>query len=288
MLEKSYLRRHKFISKLVDLNLPGLNRFAVFLSKLLIPKAPGEAFVFETIHGIKLIIDPSKDKGIEKCLYEFGSYEKGIINIIKKNLKTGQIFVDIGANIGLMSCYASNIVGENGKVLAFEANSKTSKILEKNCVLNNSKNVEIFTLGLGEKKSSALFYENWDVNRGGASFLKQSDEIGTEVEIDTIDNLLSEQKIDMVKIDVEGFELNVLKGGINVLKKNHPIFIIEVSSNREKTIGVAPSEIYHFINSIGNYKIFKLAGTKERISKLIEIKTENDLPNHDNLICFPS
>ena len=83
-------------------------------------------------------------------------------------------------------------------------------------------------MGLGEKKSSALFYENWDVNRGGASFLKQSDEIGTEVEIDTIDNLLSEQKIDMVKIDVEGFELNVLKVGINVLKKNHPIFIIEV------------------------------------------------------------
>ncbi len=261
---------------------------AVFLSNKLIPIPQEDFFVFETIHSIKLKINPSEDKGIEWNLYRFGTYEKGIINFIQKHLKEGQTFLDIGANIGLLSCVASKKVKDSGKIIAVEANPKTIEILKFNLELNNCKNAAIIPFGLGDVKTKELFYQNTKLYRGGASFLNQGNESGTEIEIDTIDNLFPNEKLDMVKIDVEGFELKVLEGGVNVFKKNRPIFIIEVSTNREQEVGVTPSEIRQFILDLGNYKLFKFSGTKERISKLIEVKSDKDLPEHDNLICLPN
>jgi FkbM family methyltransferase len=273
----------------VDLNLPGMNRLAVFLAKNLIPKYEKEAFILETIHGIQLLINPSEDIGIEENLYRFGTYEKGILNFIEKNLKQDQVFLDVGANIGLMSCFASKVLRESGKVLAVEANPKTREILHYNLKLNSCNNVSVFPLGLGNEQGKALFFENWEVNRGGASFLNQSssENQGIEVEISTIDKLFEDQPIDIIKIDVEGFELNVLQGGIASIEKHKPILIIEVSSNREHEIGVKPQEIRTFIMNLGFYKIYKLAGSKERISKLVEVKSEQDLPEDDNIICLP-
>lgn len=290
MNTKSFVFSHRFISFLADLNLPGINRFAVFLSKTLIPRYEKEAFILETIHGVKLLINPSEDKGIEENLYRFGTYEKGILHFIQKNLKPNHVFLDVGANIGLMSCFASKFLKESGKVFAVEANPKTIEILIYNLNLNSCENVSVLPFGLGNKIGKALFFENWEVNRGGASFLNQSssENNGIEIEISIIDKLFDNQQIDMIKIDVEGFELNVLEGGISTIKKCKPILIIEVSSNREHEIGVKPHEIRDFILNFGFYKIYKLAGTKERISKLIEVKSEHDLPEHDNLICLPN
>ena len=59
------------------------------------------------------------------------------------------------------------------------------------------------------------------------------------------------------------------------------------NKDREQTKGVTPEEIADFVKSLGKYKIYKLSGTKERVSKLIEIKTNDDLPSHDNIFCIP-
>lgn len=289
MTEKSYLLRHRFISSLVDLNLPGINRLAVFLSNKLIPKyRHPEGIILQTIHGIKLHINPAQDQGLEKTLYAFGTYEKGIIRYLEGSLTNGSVFLDIGANIGLMTCVASRLVGPNGKVLAFEANPKTVPILEQNLALNECENVVMYPFGLGNEQGTATFYENWDVNRGGASFLKQGEQSGTDVRIEKLDDLLEEQRIDLVKIDVEGFELFVLQGGQQLFEKTQPIFILEVSEQRSESKGVSPKEIMDFVQKLGNYRFYKLKGTKERASKLVEIKSARELPEHDNIICIPN
>lgn len=87
-------------------------------------------------------------------------------------------------------------------------------------------------------------------------------------------------------MDVEGFELEVLKGGIELIKEQLPILIIEVSEQRENESGVSPKEIVDFVKTLGDYKFFKQKGTKERKSKLIEILSDSELPEHDNIICI--
>jgi len=265
----------------------GFRRLSVVLPKLLLP-SPERAgkHILTTIHGVRLLIDPSVDKGVELSLFETGTYEKGTIQLLNDFLKPGSTFLDIGANIGLMSAIASQYVGEEGTVYAIEANPKTIEILQHNLALNQCENVEVFPVALGSTNGNALLYENWDVNRGGASLLAQDDQDGVEVPVWKLDTLLEGATIDVLKIDVEGFELEVLQGGIELLKKQLPVMIIEVSEQRETAKGVTPKEIADFVRSLGNYQLYKQKGTKERRSKLVPILTDADLPQHDNIICI--
>ena len=286
---RSFLFRHKLISALRDIDLRGIRRLSVVLPKLLLP-SPEKAgkHVLKTIHGVELLIDPSVDNGVELSLFETGTYEKGTIQLLHKFLKPGSAFLDIGANIGLMSSIASKIVGAEGKVLSVEANPKTIEILQHNLALNHAGNVSIFPFALGSEKGTATLFENWNVNRGGASLLSQDKQEGIDVPVEKLDDIFENDKIDLIKIDVEGFELEVLKGGIELLKKQLPVLIIEVSEQRENEAGVSPKEIADFVRSLGNYKLYKQKGTKERKSALVEITSDSELPKHDNVVCIPN
>lgn len=288
--ERSFLLRHKLISSLRDWDVKGIRRLSVALPKLLLPdpKSTGK-HVLKTIHGVKMMIDPSLDQGVELSLFETGTYEKGTIQFLEKYLKPGHRFLDIGANIGLMSVIASKIVGKNGRVYAVEANPGTVSILQTNIELNQCKNIELLPIALSDAQGTALLFENWEVNRGGASLISQSDDQqGVEVRMERLDDLFDENTtIDLVKIDVEGFEPQVIRGGMNLFKTQLPVFIIEVSEKREKEVGPSPLEIMELVQTIGAYDFFKQKGTKERRGKLIKIKTALDLPKHDNIICIP-
>lgn len=286
---RSFLLRHRFISALRDIDLKGIRRLSVLLPKLLLPAVDqAEKMEIQTLHGVKLLIDPAKDKGVELALYQTGTYEKGTIQLLGDFLKQGSIFMDIGANIGLMSTIASKIVGEKGRVYAVEANPKTIEVLRHNCAINLCENIEILPIALASEKGSAILYENWKVNRGGASLISQGDEHGITVSKERLDDLFSpDSPVHLVKIDVEGFELEVLKGGVDWFKTQQPVFIIEVSTQRSNQEGATPESIMSFVAELGNYSFYKQKGTKERRGKLVSVTSAQDLPEHDNLIAIP-
>jgi FkbM family methyltransferase len=288
--DRSFLFRHKLISALRDWDVKGIRRLSIALPQLLLPN-PSKVgkHVLKTIHGVKLLIDPTKDQGVELSLFQTGTYEKGTIQLLKKYLDSGSSFLDIGANIGLMSVIASKQVGAAGTVYAVEANPKTVSILQTNIELNHCKNIELLPVALSDEQGTALLFENWEVNRGGASLISQgSEEKGIEVKMERLDDLFQEETpIHLVKIDVEGFEPQVLRGGMSWFKKQLPIFIIEVSEKREKEVGPSPLEVMELVQTIGNYRFYKQKGTKERRGKLIEITSPTELPTHDNIICVP-
>lgn len=287
---KSFLFRHKLISTLRDWDVKGIRRLSIALPQLLLPN-PSKVgkHVLKTIHGVKLLIDPSKDKGVELSLFQTGTYEKGTIQLLEKYLDSGSSFLDIGANIGLMSVIASKLVGETGLVYAVEANPNTVSILQTNIELNRCNNIELLPVALSDSQGIALLFENWEVNRGGASLISQSsEEKGMEVKMERLDDLFNEDtSINLVKIDVEGFEPQVIRGGMFWFRKQLPIFIIEVSEKREKEVGPSPQEVMELVQTIGNYRFYKQKGTKERRGKLVEITTPKELPTHDNIICIP-
>jgi FkbM family methyltransferase len=286
---RSFLLRHRFISTLRDMDVKGIRRLSVVLPKVLLPAVERAGkLIIQTLHGVKLLIDPAKDKGVELALYQTGTYEKGTIQLLGDFLKKGSFFMDIGANIGLMSTIASKIVGEKGRVYAVEANPKTIEVLRHNCAINQCENIEILPIALASEKGSAILYENWNVNRGGASLISQGDEHGITVSKERLDDLFSpDSPVHLVKIDVEGFELEVLKGGVAWFKTQQPVFIIEVSTQRSNQEGATPESIMSFVAELGNYSFFKQKGTKERRGKLVSVTTVQDLPEHDNLIAIP-
>ena len=159
-----------------------------------------------------------------------------IIPLIKKYLKREQVFIDVGANIGAITLIASKIVGLSGKVFSYEPSSEMFKKLSLNIELNKkySSNIFLRNIGLGDKKDFKELIPD-DQAPGTFTVLNSHDVITRSkkereiVEIDTLDNDYNKlfKSINFIKLDVEGYELQVLLGGQNSLKKFHPILIIE-------------------------------------------------------------
>lgn len=289
-MAKLQLRYRKIISSIRDWDIKGSGRLSYFLSKLLLPE-PTESLVIETIYGFKIKIDPVIDNGVERAIYDYGTYEKGTLDIISQLLLPGDTFVDVGANIGLMSIFSGLKVGSKGKVIAFEPNPNTRLILEENIRLNElEKTVKIEQKALSNETKKSNIYDRWDVNRGGASLIKpKTKSTSYEIEETTFSTYFSiNKKIKIIKIDVEGYELEVLKGAKEYLTATAtpPVLIVEFSSDRINTFGTNTSPLFEFLQSFGFYRIFKTTKGKERISKLVEITSITDLPRHDNIYCF--
>jgi FkbM family methyltransferase len=288
MKKVNYFLRHQLILFTRDSKIKLLRYISNILRRILIPEPEGELIV-RTVYGYSLHVNPRIDKGVERDLYYYGTYERGILEFMDAFLKNGDMFIDIGANIGLMSIHASYAVGKEGKVYSFEANPETAVILNKNLSLNGISNVDVQQYALGASRSTGRIYSNWHINRGGASLIQPSvDSNSFEIEINRFDEVMrtkSIPSIKLVKIDVEGFELEVLKGFGEILTRdNAPALIVECSDRGSSS--VTPEELYRYIVKANGYRIFKLKRGKEVISELEEVQNEAQLPVHDNIICL--
>lgn len=282
MQVRSFPLRHRLISFLRNLDFRGIRRLSVALPKIILPKpAYVGQHILKTPDGIKLIIDPVNDHGVELSLFETGTYEKGILDYIRKHFRTDGVFVDVGANIGLMSLFVSRYFPDS-RIYAFEAHPETSEILRNNLALNSfAKNITIRACALGAERCTVSISADLDPNRGGASIVKQGQK-PVSVECFTMDEVLTKSKVDLIKIDVEGYELQVLEGARNIIAAQHPLLIIEISQDRDGADQTRA--IWNFVQEMG-YEVYKFKGTKERKSSLIKVSSLQDLPEHDNVIC---
>jgi len=260
--------------------------------KLLASKPKGPTII-STKYGFDIIcMDPIADKGVEKPLYLNGTYEAGTLDVIKKSLREGDTFIDVGANIGLMSLFASEVIGNNGVVYSFEPEPETFMILKENVEINKVNNIRAYNVGLGNSRGKSFIYTNSYAGRGSASLISPPDQNNSkkyEIYLETLDDFILKNdiaNIRMLKIDVEGWELHVLRGAKSLLQRTQaPIICIEYSKLVPTQSG-QPLDIYYYILSVNNYSIYKLKRGKGTPSKLVKITDVGDLPDHDNLFCF--
>ncbi len=166
------------------------------------------------------------------------SNEPLVVKSITDILKNGDVFVDLGCNVGTYSLLASKLVGDNGKIISVDANPDNIEILKKNMKLNNVKNILPINLAVSDKNGFSEFYLTGKSGTGSLadqnleSFLKK-----IQIETKTLDNLLESinhfKEIKLIKIDIEGSEVDCIKEGMNVIKitKN---FLIECHSTSNK------------------------------------------------------
>jgi FkbM family methyltransferase len=282
--ERNYVWRHRLICSVRNIDFKGFRWLASRLPKWLIPNSAGQhPYLLRTIHGIRLMVDPGNDRGVELSLHENGTYEEGVIHFMKQHLVPGDIFIDVGANIGWLSCIAAQLIKENGKVLAFEAHPETIGLLNENIHLNSFQNIEVFSVALGNKNGQTELFDAPEQNRGGASAVFSSEKVHV-VPTQKLDDIISVNVVPkIVKIDVEGFEPEVVEGAMQTLQKHLPILIIELTWRTAQHTERSRSLIELLVKNLG-YHMFRLKGGKERRSTLVPCRLDEWLPKDDNLI----
>jgi FkbM family methyltransferase len=185
------------------------------------------------LDGIKLIARPIDGNG--RLISYFGTKFDPIFDFLKKSLRPGMVYVDVGANIGSHAINAARVVGEKGRVFAFEADPETYRILQKNIDLNQLGNIILRQTCVSDNSGSVTFYKHKDSAK--SSIVDRGEKTSVVLPADRLDNLVqSDTRIDILKIDVEGAELNVLRGAQQIFEERPPsIVIIEVFDVRDGT-----------------------------------------------------
>jgi FkbM family methyltransferase len=236
------------------------------------------------------VVDPKAGGGVEIDLFLYGSYEEGTLRALNHILRLGDTFVDIGANVGLMSLHAAKIVGAGGRVVSFEPLPSAYSLLLESIKINGLSNVLAENIAIGSAAGRAAIRE--DESNRGSSQLSHLPRVESDhkVQVERLDDYLARQRmhgsISCIKVDVEGWELEVLKGARQTLSgPTAPVCIVEYSTSRT-TYGGDAQDIFQFLRDVNSYRVFRLAWGKDRPSKMIEIKSTAELPKHDNLFCF--
>lgn len=204
--------------------------------------------------GIKLNLNPISL--IDRKIIEGEEHDPEVKRMIDEQLRNGGDYIDIGANIGYFVSMAA--AKKNVKVFAFEPSVRERERLEENIKLNNFKNVNVFSLALSDKPQTLKLSIARDWNPGLNSFvnnLKEEEVESIDVECKTFDSVFENEdlsKIKLIKIDVEGYELTVLKGMIKSMPSlNSAKFVIEITTKFLKMANCTKEDIYNFFSEYG-------------------------------------
>ena len=195
---------------------------------------------------------------IQQNIYFLGAYERAELNLLNRLLSEESVFVDIGANFGLYSLVASQKITNSGKVICFEPFPKNYAALKKNISLNSKSNIISENIALGDKKDElSLYYQPNEKNLGivSANFMENSKTI--EVDVMSLDEYVNENgidKIDFIKIDVEGFENQVIVGMKKTLELFSPMILIEIFD--EGSINSNHHNDHDYLTRIGYSKYY--------------------------------
>jgi FkbM family methyltransferase len=194
------------------------------------------------------------------------NYESALIERI---LRPGMTVVDVGANHGMFSLESAHLVGPEGVIHAFEPTPSTYELLLNNICVNNLKNVKVFPSALGETPGTARLRVHREMSALNTlasvdvTWNRQrlrADEI-IEVPVSTLDVHVAAEgldRIDFLKIDVEGFELGVIRGAHGLLRaKRIGLILLEIGDATCATAMVAPIDLLNELASLG-YELHRI------------------------------
>ena len=211
------------------------------------------AFTCGTRHGGRMSGN-TRDL-IQRHIYYFGTWEPDISGWLTSTLRPGDGFIDIGANIGHYSLLASRIVGAKGKVVAVEPAQWIHDMLERHVRLNGATNVRTVRAAASETVGVLKLYPGTPDNIGKTSTVSNK---GAPVLVDALplSHILSEDEIRcarVIKIDVEGAELQVLRGLTPALQRmrNDVEIIMEISPSMMPNADAAQAEIFATMAALG-------------------------------------
>src|SRR5882762_5614149 len=187
-----------------------------------------------------------------------GGFETAEIKFVERYLKPGMVVMDIGAHHGLYSLLAAKCVGGSGRVCSFEPSPRERKYLKRNLIINHCRNVTVESIALGSGAGrTELFVVEGDKDCCN-SLRPPSEQVRSQkvpVEIQALDEYLKNEridKVDFIKLDVEGGELEVLRGAGQLLRSpDRPVILAEVEDIRTAAWGYRAEEVIRYLDGLG-------------------------------------
>jgi len=185
------------------------------------------------VNQYKLEVIPG-DLGISSELIMFKTHEPLTTKLLSKELKKGMTCLDVGGNIGYYTLLESNIVGNDGKVIAIEPSPPNFKHLKKNLSIQDAKNVDAYNFAAGDVDGEVNFLIYRESNGSFTIPDGETTDLPGELikvpakRMDTFLNELNIEHVDFVRMDVEGYEHHIIEGMKNIIKNSKPMFQIEV------------------------------------------------------------
>ena len=183
----------------------------------------GKRFLNKRIYDYRMYLD-LQDRGISRTLLLFGERELEHKRMLEEVLKPGMCVLDIGANIGYYALMELNLIGKTGKLIAVEPSPSNIELLKRNLSLNGHSDIEIYNAAISNFSGNKLFHLS------NMSNLNTFHDVGTgiehlsgeslEVQTFTIPEIMKGRSLDLIRMDVEGHEVEVLDGLLPAIENN--------------------------------------------------------------------
>lgn len=278
-----HLRR---ISQLVPLGKKRLLLPRVMRS--LFHKAKGQVTVEDFDGAFRMRLDLAEH--MQRRIFWVGYYSREVVGLLNTLIRPGMVVFDVGANIGEITLVAARRTTSIGKVIAFEPVNSIADRLDEHVRENALTWVSTHRLGLSDRQGEANIYAScnqWkstEPHRGLGS-LYPGDENASPLQsipLATLDNFISnnpQERLDLIKLDIEGAELPCLRGAKSTLQHFKPMLIIEVQADTSKAAGYEQSEILGFLGELG-YRFQRIGhdGALEEVD-------QHSLATYQNILC---
>ena len=214
--------------------------------------------VVKEIGGIKYRLDLSES--IDSALYHYGFYERETSRALRKYIRSDMTVIEAGANIGAHTFEIAKMLDEEkGIIYSFEPTEYAFSKLRKNFKLNGFKNIVLEQIALSDvneekqilrasSPETMPFKASWDLKTGHARSISLD-----RIKFEKLDSYILRNgidKLDLIKIDVDGYELKVLRGGIDTIEKHKPIMIVEFGTTVER-VGDRLEDLVELLSSQG-------------------------------------
>lgn len=225
-----------------------------FLNSCLYPQKNNSKLLETQIEGFSILT--LKNDAVGESISNGNIWEPHIVSFLKNNLNRDSVFVDVGSNYGWHSLIAAGLCN---KVYSFEPQSLIYNLQRISIQKNNFNNIILHNKGLGNNHSSLnlspINYDLDNLNIGDLSIGSG----GEKIDVITLDSL-SINNVDLIKMDVQGYEKYVIEGAEKTIENSRPIMIIEVEEFQLSKFGLSSTDIFNKVKSLG-YEIYLMEYT---------------------------
>ena len=238
-------------------------------------KILNKKFITKKIYNYKMLLD-LYDKGISRTLLLFGKRELEHKKMLENIIKPEMTVLDIGANIGYYSLMMLELIGNKGKLIAVEPSPSNIEILRKNLLLNKYNDIEVHNAAISDENGTKKFFlsEMSNLNTLNYTEKKSLNLTGETINVKTltVPQIMEGRNLDLIRMDVEGHEVEVLNGlipniGVNNL---YPSIIFETHRSRYNNDHSMENTLKNLFAK--NYKVSMLGSTSKEGTKKIEAK----------------
>jgi FkbM family methyltransferase len=209
--------------------------------------------------GINLLLDPLDIVG--RTLLAKGRWEPGTWGMIRSRLRPGHTFIDVGAHIGYYSLKAAQETGHGGRVVAVEPNPDTARQLRDNILHSGASGIAVEEVACADRESTIQLFASHRGNTGRSSLSAANAAMHSDakptmctVRARPLDDIVAElrlPRVDVIKCDVEGAEVLVLKGAKETLARFRPTLVLEVLDYQLRQMNTSEAELAGLLSRAG-------------------------------------